>query len=288
MPTLTATQVLPPGQVTTIFDWTPIPQFGIPFWVVISGFLFLILLIVIRYWWKRSSRLNSIRGWKESLMKMSQFDVQVWIVSRVQKLTIECLTIKDNVLSYYDESNIGMWHVNSSMGIIRVGGNPAVMISEDYDQNRDILTELAVCHGADNANENMPEMAKQLDEKYKAMIASKDISPEEIPNPALLCQPIENADSYDQTGHELLKQLHPNGIIIPPYNIFNPNRFRKYFPRGTSAMFFGGELIRDSQKLNQGIEEPSWLSKNAIVIICMVLAVIAILIGYQLPLKVGG
>jgi hypothetical protein len=245
--------------------------------------LLICLLIVIRYWWKRSSRLNSVKGWLESLRKMSQFDVQVWIISRVQKLTIECLTIKDNVLSNHDETQIGMWHVNSSMGIVRVGGNPAVVISEDYDQNRDFLTELAICQACDYANANMEELAIQLDKKYKELVAAEKL-PKDALNPASLCQTIDNADSYDRTGRDLLKNLFPENVNILPYNIFAPNRFRKYFPRGCSGMFFGGELIRDAEKLNTNIPERSWIEKNLVLFIAIAFAGIAILTAYYVPL----
>ena len=282
--TLIATQVLPPNQVTTPFDWMPIAYFGIPFWVVISGFLIICTLITIRFWWKKSSRLNSIRGWKESLQKMTQWDVQVWIISRVQKLTIECLIIKDNVLSYIDETNISMWHVNSAMGIIRVGGNPAVVISEDYDQNRDIMTELALCHGCEYANSHMDEMKKMLNEKYLKMVADKEIE-KGSPNPADLCLHILDADTYDKTGRELMTNLWPEGVRKPAYEIFNPNKFRKYFPRGCGAMFFGGELYRDSSKLNTNETPENWVSKNAILGAALIIALVAIIVAFYLPIQ---
>ena len=278
-----ATEILPPGQTTTIFDWAPIPQFGFPFWILISIFFIGCTLFVVHYWYKRSGRLNSVKGWLESLKKMNQYDIQVWIISRVQKLTIECLTTKDNVLSNHDESQIGMWHVNSSMGVIRVGGNPAVVISEDYDQNRDFLTEIAICHACDYANENMYELSQKLDESYKKALDERKID-QSTPNPGLLCVQIDSADAYDRTGRELLKNLNPVGVFIPPYNIFNPNRFRKYFPRGCSGMFFGGELIRDAEKLNVGVVAQGWLEKNILLFIALIVAVVSILVAYYLPL----
>jgi hypothetical protein len=280
---LIAEEALPPGLVKTIFDWQPIPAFGFPFWIVISIFLIICTIIVFRYWWKRSARLNSVKGWLESLKKMSQFDVQVWIISRVQKLTIECLYIKDNVLSNHDETQIGMWHVNSSMGIVRVGGNPAVVISEDYDQNRDFLTEIALCHACDYVNAKMYDLYKMLDETYKKAIEKKEIT-EKTPNPALLCKPIDDADVYDRTGRDLLKNIFPDAIPVPSYNNFNPNRFRKYFPRGCSGMFFGGELIRDAEKLNTNIPEKNWIERNIVLFIAIVFAGMAILVAYYVPL----
>jgi hypothetical protein len=273
----------PPGLTTTIFDWQPVPQFGFPIWIAVSIALIIILIAVIRYWWKRSGRLNSVKGWLESLRKMSQYDMQVWIISRVQKLTIECLTIKDNVLSNHDETQIGMWHVNSAMGVIRVGGNPAVVISEDYDQNRDFITEIALCHACDNANAHMDELYKKLDEAYQVALNEKKIT-ENVSNPALLCHPIHDAEVYDRTGRELLKNLNMEGIYIWSYNIFNPNRFRKYFPRGCSGMFFGGELIRDAEKLNTNVKESNWIEKNLVLIIAVVFAGIAMGIAYYVPL----
>jgi len=283
----TVLEALPEGMTTTIFDWQPVPQFGFPFWVVICLVLVIAFIATIWYWWSCSSKLNSVHGWLESLRKMSQFDVQVWVISRVQRLTIECMAIKDNVISNHDTNQIGMWHVNSSMGIVRVGGLPAVVISEDYDQNRDFITEIALCHACDYANENMDKMAKELNEAYQKAIKEKKID-QTVQNPSELCIPIEDAEVYDRTGRELLKNLNPAGISINPYNIFDPNRFRKYFPRGCSAMFFGGELIRDADKLNANIKQMSWIEKNIPLFIALVFAAIAILVAAYAPLKLGG
>lgn len=288
MPDLVATEVLfyPHGQITTIFDWQPIPVFGFPFWIIISFFLFFCWLIVIHYWRKRNKKLNPIKGWLISLKKMTQTDAQVWIISRLQKLTIECLAIKDNILSYDTDKNISMWHVNSAMGSIRVGGrNPAVICSEDYDQNRDPLTEIALCHACDTANATMDKLATQLNEAYQKAMKAGEITTA-VMNPAEIAKPIENAESYERTGKELLKQLNPNGIEINAFSVFQPNRFLKYFPRGCSAMWFGGELTRDAEGLNDDKDIKGFIEKNIILIVAVVFAGLAIGAGYYI--QIGG
>lgn len=282
---LIAKEILPPGQVTTILDWMPVPQFGFPFWVVLAIALFVTIIAVVIYWWKRSSRLNSVKGWLTSLRSMGQGDVQVWIISRIQKLTIECLRIKDNILSYPDElNNISIWHINSSMGVIRVGGNPAVVISEEYDQNRDLLTEIAICTACDKVNENITDLSEKLNGAYKTKVESGELSPKS-PNPAELCVPITDSDVYDVTGRKLLQNIYPENIPIPSYNNFDPNRFQKYFPRGCSAMFFGGELIEDARRLNQNEDKANWIDKNIPLFIAVVFVLIVMAFAFYLPLK---
>jgi len=272
--------VVPTGMSIGPFDWAPLA--GIPFWLYVTIFFIFIFILVNVYWLLRMRRLASVRGWAESLKKMTQDDVQVWFISRVQRLTIECLTIKDNILSPHDQSNIGMWHVNSPQGIIQVGGNKAVVCSEDFDQNRDFVTEIALCHACDDFNANQEQLKEELEKKYQEALL---INPE-VEKPRVI-KPVEDCNAYEVYGRQCLQVISPEGLTISAYNIYNPNRFRKYFPRGCSAMFFGGELIHDARKLNLRRKPKSFWEVHAFLMMAGGIGMIALLVAWLFPIGTG-
>jgi hypothetical protein len=271
--------VIPNGMAIGPFDWSPLA--GIPFWIYITIFFIFVFILVNVYWLLRMRRLASVRGWAESLKKMTQDDVQVWFISRVQRLTIECLTIKDNILSPHDQTNIGMWHVNSPQGIIQVGGNKAVVCSEDFDQNRDFVTEIALCHACDEFNANQEQLKEEMETKYQQALAiNKDIEKPKV------IKPVEDCEAYEIYGRQCLQVINPDGLTIPAYNIYNPNRFRKYFPRGCSAMFFGGELIHDARKLNLRRKPKGFWEVHAFLMMAGGVSMIALLVAWLFPMGV--
>ena len=233
--------------VNPIFDWQPF--LGIPLWFIIGIVLVFGCILVWFYWMRRVSVFRSVSGWKESAMKATQSDIQTWVISRTQKLTIECMTIRDNILSSHDPQNISMFHINSGAGIIRVGSVPGVVISEDYDQNRDFITETAMVNNCNEYNKNQEELRQIVKEKYEKEKAAAQRQGIEIKKPQIV-QPIGDAEAYNKYGKACLMNLNPDGLSFPSYGMFDPQKFRKYFPRGRSGMFFGGVLLYDSRKLN--------------------------------------
>lgn len=271
---------IPPGtSLNPIFDWAPIMD--IPIWIPISFIFILILVLPSIYWLMRISKLSSVKGWAESLRKMSQDDVQVWVISRVKKLTIECMTIKDNILSSHDPTNIAMYHVNSDAGVVRVGGASAVVVSEDFDQNRDFLTEIALCYACDEFNMNQEQLRNSLNEVNRKNI-EKGLVP--VNNKPIVVQPIEDCEAYEMYGRKCLQVINPEGLKIPSYSMFDPSKFRKYFPRGCSSMWFGGELIHDARKLNLRRKAKSFLEVHAFLIMSFGIAIISIMAAWLFPL----
>jgi len=276
----TTVDAMPAGtSLNPIFDWAPILH--LPIWVPITIFFILILILPTIYWLMRIGKLSSVKGWAESLKKMSQDDVQVWVISRVKKLTIECMTIKDNILSSHDPANITMYHVNSDAGVIRVGGASAVIVSEDFDQNRDVLTEIALCFACDEFNMNQEELRRSLEVINRNNI-EKGLVP--VGTKPIVVQPIDDCESYESYGRKCLHVINPNGLITPSYNIFDPNRMRKYFPRGCSGMWFGGELIHDARKLNLRRKIKGFFEVHAFMLMATGIGIISIMAAWLFPL----
>jgi hypothetical protein len=275
--------VVPPGMgVNPWFDWAPI--LGVPIWLYVAIACMLILIYANIYWILRIRRLASVKGWGESLKRMTQEDVQVWVISKVQKLTIECMTIKDNVLSSKDPNNISMWYVSSPMGVISVGGCRAAVISEDFDRNRDFVTEIALCHNLDSFNENLEMLKEQVDTKYRQLTSGKTESElKDIEKPKVMKQ-IESFDQYDKYGRSCLYHINPAGLTIPAYNIFNPNKFRKYFPIGNTSMSYGGEIIMKSRSISLNKTEAGFWDKHAFLMIAAGVAGICVIGAWLFPL----
>ena len=98
-------------------------------------------------------------------------------------------------------------------------------------------------------------------------------------------KPIDGFTSYDHHGKTCLHAINPNGLKIPPYNLFNPNRFRKYFPKGNSAMLFGGEVIIDARDWNLDKKEKSFWEVHAFLIMAAGIGLIAIMAAWLIPLN---
>jgi len=279
IPIPTETLAVPPGMVINPWlDWSPF--LGLPIHLFITVICILFFLGVIIYWIVRLGKLASVNGWIESAKKMTPDDVQVWIITRIQRLFIVCMTIKDNVLSSHDPLNIAMWHVNSPMGIVRVGGQTAVIVSEDFDRNRDFITEIALCENLDHFNDNQQALRDEVDEKYQEALV---VNPE-VEKPRVI-KPIIGFLSYEEYGRKCLETLNPDGVKIPPYNIFNPNRFRKYFPKGCSGVLFGGELITEARDWNIDKKEKSFWEIHAFLFMAMGIGLIAIMAAWLFPLS---
>ena len=268
-------------------DWAPI--LGIPFWVYIAIFFILVFLFANLYWFLRIGRLAGVKGYVESLRAMKQEDALVWIISRVQKLTFECMTIKDNVLSSHDPMNISMWYVSSPMGIITVAGKKGVVISEDFDRNRDFITEIALTHNLDAFNSALEYHREEVEKKFqqKLLAAGTDDEKEELKatKPRVM-KLVESFDDFDKNGKQCLQNLSKDSLKVPPYNIFNPNAFRKYFPVGNSSMHFGGDIIMESRDMNIDKKEKSFWEVHAILILCGGIALIAIMAAWLFPIPV--
>jgi hypothetical protein len=279
---LAQSAVVPQGMtINPIFDWSPL--LGVPLWVFITIALVVFGPILVNiYYFRKVGRLSAIYGWLESLQKMTQDDVQVWIISRVQRLTIECMTIKDNVLSFHEWEKIEMWQHNSPMARIVVGGNPGLVVSEDYHHTRDFISEIALTHNCDVFNTNQEDLKAGLIDKNRELQEAGLVM-----HKPMIVEPIIDYLTYDHHGRECLFHLYPNGLKYPSFNIFNPTRFRKYFPLGNSATHLGGDVIEDSKEYRIRRKEPGFLEKYLIFGTCAVIGLVMIAAAWFIPLKVG-
>jgi hypothetical protein len=290
----------PAGILTTPLDWAPIPlpPFNIPLWVIFGLLSLGALIIVVFHWKDMNANLDAIKPWFIKAKELKLGKKQVIRLSRAGDFIPDSLNIFDNVLSYGDsEDNINMWHLNSPQGIIRIGGISAAVLSEDNDQNRDIVSEIAVVRAAKYLENNLDEIRSELNDRYKDLVDRGEYSAD-APNPAELIRPIKNGNDYigkydenlpadySRSGRFLLQLLNPSGIRIDSYNQFNQNESRKFWFRGKTSAFFGGENIRkvEDKFVKKSDTQPGFLQKYGALLICAMLGIGLSLLAVAVPL----
>lgn len=283
---IVAPPVTPGVPVSNLPEWIRLNEFfdhpliiGIPIWVFICLFFFIILLWVNLSWVFKIRRLASVRGYRDVQKKASQEDVMTWMINKTQKLTIECLRYVDSVISYYDQTKISKWHHNTPMSVMHVGGYPAMLVSDDYDQTRDPVSEIALCHACEEFNADQNWWAAFRDAMHNKNLTLPDGMEEDT-----VAKPLESFSDYRERGRFLLQLKYPDGIPIPAYSIFNPTKFRKFFPKGRSAGFQGGRFIRQARKLNLGITQASFWAQVLPLGVLITMGVIAIIAAWMAPI----
>ena len=149
------------------FDWNVVV--GVPVHMFITCFFLFVVIAIFVWWLAKLNKLKAVSGWWESMKKSDPHDMQVWLMTRTQKLFIGCLKMEDNVLSYHDKKQIGMWHHNTRESVIRVGGNPAVVVSDEYDQTRDVVSEIAITDNCDSFNADQAKLQLWKEEHNKPL-----------------------------------------------------------------------------------------------------------------------
>lgn len=268
---------LPQGMsLNPILDWCP--MLGVPLWVFVTVIFIAFLLLVIIYYVRKIKRLSEVRGWLDSFGS-SREDIQVWIITRTQHLSIQCMRIKDNVISFPDWARIEMWYHNSPMARIIVGGNPGVVVSEDYHHTRDFIAETAFTQNCDMFNKNQETLKEEQMAKYQILKESG-----KSPEKPMIVKPISDFGTYDSHGKKCLVHIHPEGLPYLAYSQFDPLPFRKFFPIGNSATHFGGDAIENSRDYRIDRKEPGFLERYAIFGVCALLALVGIAAAWFFPL----
>jgi hypothetical protein len=292
---------LPPGITTTALDWAPVPiaPFNLPLWFIFALLSAGALLIVWFRWNDMSSNLDAIKPWLIKAKEIKLGKIQVLRLSRAGNFIPDCLDIFDNVISYGDsESNINQWHLNDPMGIIRIGGISAPIISEDWDQNRDIPVEIAIIVATDYLAKNINPLKIELKTRHDELVRL-GIYPANAENPADLVKPINNGLDYigkpdenkpadfKSSGRRLLELISSNGILIPAFNQYNQNQFRKFWFKGSTSAMMGGvnlrrvddELVKKSDKPEGFFQKWGGLMFAAIIFLGCMIGGIAIPLG---------
>jgi hypothetical protein len=272
--------IMPGGVLHPWFD-QPAPvvgALGIPWWFVICCIFILGFVLTQVSWIFKFKRMAAVKGFKEIQKRSSPDEVMTWLFTKTQRTLIEALKYAGGVASYYSPIRISKWHLTSPMSMAHVGGYPAMLVSDDYDQSRDPVSEIAITRACEELNSD-PEIWTRIRAKVEEM---GDKLPAWFTSEVM--KPIESFTDYKERGHIILKLRYPEGIPIPAYSIFNPTKFRRYFPKGRDATFFGGVLLRKSRKLKMRVPEKGFWEKILPIAVPLVLVIIAIIGAWAAPL----
>ena len=280
-----------------VFD-APVPilgALGIPWWVIISFGVLFVMGMAVLYWLLRFKTMQPVKGYRDTLKKKAPEDSQIWVLGKTMNLNIEMLKVQDSIVSFYSPTRISKWFHTGRPAVIHVGNVPGLVVSDDYDHTRDIVAEIALCHAADGFNEffepvtmtlqairdgneeNLPIQMNRVkvDKLRKALsdMGGCDVKP----------TPITNYHDYEVCGRKILKALFPDGIPVPSYSMYSPARFSKYFPKGCSAGFLGGQLIQEARELKLDQKEPGfWEKVMPLGLLCGV-GMVAIIAAWMAP-----
>ena len=289
---------LPAGMATTVLDWQPIPVFGVSLWAILFILSIAAIVIVWFHWADKSGDLDAIKPWFIKIKEIKLGKMQVLRLSRAGNFIPDCLDIFDNVLTYGgSEENINMWVLNSPMGMVRIGGITAPIISEDNYVNRDIPVEIAICKATEFLAKNIDDLKIHLDKRFKELI-EMGLYPKDAPNPANLVKPINNGldyigkpsedtpADYEKSGRRLLELIYPEAIPIDAFSQFNQNKFRKFWLKGRSSAIFGGINIRrvDEEFIKKEEKPQGFFAKYGALLIAAMIFLGCMIGGAVIPL----
>jgi hypothetical protein len=257
-------------------DWSPITlangTIGLPLWLFISAGFVLMFLYVLLSWIFKLRRMNAVKGYVTAADKGTQEDLQTWIFGKTKKLTIECLKYWGSMVHFPANVKITKWMHRSIFATITLGGQNAVMVSDDFDTTRDPVSEIALCEACEIFNNNQEEL-----EKYKR----------EHKFDSLVVKPISSFSDYRSYGRKVLEQLYPDGLPIPSYSFFNHTKFRKYFPKGRDGDLQGGIFLRKSRRLRERLKDEGIWGKVLPLGITVVFVGIVIFAAMYAPIGFG-
>lgn len=255
-------------KMNPVFDWSPF--LGLPLWLFITCGFVLLMLFVIMSWLFKIRRMGAVRGYVQAADKGTQEDMQTWIFGKTKKLTIECLKYWGGMIHFPANIKITKWRHPSIECTMKVGGQTAVAVSEDYDQTRDFVSEIALCHACEVVNRDHARLQKDLAERG-------------IRN--VVVQPISCFKDYEVFGRKILEIIYPSGIPIPSYSVFDHTKFRKYFPKGRDGDLRGGIFLRKAGKLRTYLADSErLLVKAAPLILCVVFVSVLVFGAMYAPL----
>ena len=252
-----------------IFDYAPL--FGWPLWIWIFIAFGMVLLIINLKWLRRRFIMAPTLPYLAALKGGTQEDQQAWMISKNKSFEIKHLRYNaDGVISYFDYiKNISMWFLTSPFAVGHAGGIKNVILSDNFDQARDLIAEAAFYIGIGIYNER---------HKTPATVDGKNLLDEE--GKQIYKLPIFDYKSWVEHRENVIKEF-PLGIPIDSFLHIDPTKIIQFFPPNRTAGMFGGDNIREARKKNIERKTPSNWIKFAPLGAAIALGIISILIVYM-------
>jgi hypothetical protein len=248
--------------------------FGIPVWAAGLTALVLILVTFIGIKWMfRMMKMAPVAGYKDTVNSTDPLATQVWYFGLTGAFAIFCLTLKERVLTYPENSKLlDKWVITSVDCRGSCGGVPMVMVSPTSELAKDPPAEKAII-----------TISKWLNQRGY----DKDGNPVNIE--------IQMVDGSKKIIHAFIKNFQdylmflpyfehkfPDGVDIPVYGYYDPSENQGFTERGSTAEFFGARRERKARKLYmQQKDDKGFLEKNAKFLIVCVFCILAMIIAWQ-------
>ena len=205
---------------------------------------------------------------------------QVFSVWKNRSFVIESMWYYGNILAYGNPlEKMQMWFHNSEKAT-GISANKPVMITRDgFDGTVDFVAEMAVCEVPRIFNEDWGfEVVPRVDINNQPM---KDENGEII----MKSQERKDADGNPyilasfadiRKRFRVLEKLYPDGVPIPIYQLYDLAKIYQFTPQGQDSLEFGGILVDDAREwlLDSDKEKPGFFSKNALLIICLMVGIV--------------
>ena len=268
---------LPPGVVMNPF-WDQNLLFGIPIWAVgLTALLIFLLTFVGVKWLYRIMKMAPVAGYKDTVNSTDPLATQVWYFGLTGAFAIFCLTLKERVLTYNEDSKLlDKWVITSVDCRGSCGGVPMVMVSPTSELAKDPPAEKAIV-----------ELCKEFNRK------GFDANG----NPLMIL--IQMADGTTKSVHAFIKNFqdylfflpyfenkYPEGYETSVYGYYDPSENQGYTERSSTAEFFGARRERKARKLYmQQKEDKGFLEKNIKFLTVAVICIIIIIVAWQVAVS---
>jgi hypothetical protein len=272
-----APYVLPDGMVMNPF-WDQNLLFGIPIWTVCLTALVILLACLGIRWLFRIMKMAPVAGYKDAVVSGDAQATQVWYFGLTGGFAIFCLTLKERVLTYSEDSKLlDKWVITSVDCRGSCGGVPMVMVSPTSELVKDVPAEKAIVIISHWLN--------------KTFGYDKDNNP--------IYVEFERDDGTKVKKHAFIKNFEdylfflpyfekkfPDGVDVPVYGFYDPSENQGFTERGSTAEFWGARRERKARKLYMmQKEDKGWLMANIKFLSVCVFCIMALIIAWQVAVS---
>ena len=205
---------------------------------------------------------------------------QVFSIWKNRSFVIESMWYYGNVLAYGNPlEKMQMWFHNSEKATGISASKPVMITRDGFDGTVDFIAEMAVCEvpkifNADWGFEVVPRTdinnQPMRDENGEPIMKTQERK-DANGNPYILA-----AFADIRNRFKLLEKMYPDGVPIPIYQLYDLAKVYQFTPQGQDSLQYGGVLVDDAREwlLDQNKEKPGWFSRNALLILCLLVGIV--------------
>jgi hypothetical protein len=237
-----------------------------------------ILLLLGARWLFRIMKMAPVAGYKDTVNSGDPQATQVWYFGLTGSFSIFCLTMKERVLTYNEDSKLlDKWIITSVDCRGSCGGVPMVMVSPTSELVKDPPAEKAIVVISQWLN--------------KTFGYDKDGNPINIEIELEGGQKVKK-HAFIKTFEDYLfflpyfEKKFPDGVEVPVTEYYDPSENQGFTERGSTAEFWGARRERKARKLYMmQHEDKNWLVANIKFLTVAAFCIVAIIISWQVAIS---